>query len=86
MTTVVNNPSGNGEGSGVGIIVGVLVVIVILALFFIYGLPAIRGNQAPANNPDINLDVTLPGSGGNTGGGTGGTGSGTGGTGGTSTY
>jgi hypothetical protein len=59
MPTVINNPSGNGEGSGVGVILGVLVAIIIIILFFVYGLPALRG--APASkDAGINVDVNLP--------------------------
>jgi hypothetical protein len=78
MATVINNP-GESESSGVGLIIGVIVAIILIALFFIYALPAMRGsNQAPAN-PNIDLDVSLPGnSGGSGGAGTGGTGGGTG--------
>lgn len=59
MTTVINNPGGgSGEGSGVGVIVGVLVAIVMVVLFFVYVLPRIRNNQAPADTTNIN--VTIP--------------------------
>jgi hypothetical protein len=72
MATVINNPSGNSEDSGVGMIIGVLVAIVLIVLFFVYGLPALRGNPAPAQN-GLNVDVNLPSGGGDNGGaGTGG--------------
>lgn len=62
MTTVINNPGGEG-GSGVGIIVGVVLAIAIIAIFFIYGLPALRNNNGGTNinvpdkiQVDINTD------------------------------
>ena len=63
MATIINNPSGSGEGSGVGVIIGILVAIVLIILFFAYGLPALRGNPAPAN-PGIDVNVDLPSPGG----------------------
>lgn len=65
MTTVINNP-GNGENTdgGMGLILGVFILLIVAALFFVYGLPAIRGNSAtpPADNIDINvkLPATTP--------------------------
>ncbi len=58
MTTVVNNPGGGGDrdSGGAGLIIGIVIVLIILALFFIYVLPAIRGNApGDTNNIDINL-------------------------------
>ncbi len=66
MTTVVNNP-GNGDGGVMGTILVLVVVIVLGALFFMYGLPAIRG-QAPAapqnNTGSFDVNVKLPSGGG----------------------
>ena len=60
MTTVVNNPGGgSGDSSGTGMVVGVLLAIIIIVLFFLYGLPALRGNQAPKND-SMDINVTLP--------------------------
>jgi len=62
MTTIIN-PGGGEGGNGVGMILGVIIVIVVLVLLFVYGLPAIRGNNADEgtniNIPDqidINVD------------------------------
>ncbi len=61
MATVINNPSGGSEGSSVGVIVGVLVAIIIVVLFFVYGLPALRGGApAPADNGGIDVNVDFP--------------------------
>lgn len=64
METIINNPSGgNKESSGVGLVVGVLLAIAVIVLFFVYGLPALRGKpaSAPTNN-GVDVNVTLPGS------------------------
>lgn len=58
MATVINNP-GEGESSGVGVIIGVLIAIVLIALFFIYGLPAIRGSSVN-DGGSLDVDVNLP--------------------------
>ncbi len=72
MPTVINNPSGGDNSSGLGMIVAVLVIVILAVIFFVYGVPALRGvnNQQPAN---INVQVPVPGTGdngGNTGGNT----------------
>ena len=61
MTTIINTPgsNNNGDDSGLGIIAGILIAIIAIVLFFIYGLPAIRGNEAPKDD-DVNINVTLP--------------------------
>lgn len=66
MTTIVNTP-GNSDSGGSGLIIGVIVAIVVIALFFLYGLPAMRGNPAPADNGKIDVKVELPAPTGNTG-------------------
>lgn len=57
MTTVINNP-GNGESSesAVSMVVAVIVLVIVVALFFIYALPAIRGN----NQDSIEVNLKLP--------------------------
>lgn len=58
MATIINNPGDSGNGSSVGIIVGVIIVLLLLGLFFVYGLPALRGSTAPkATTIDLNVDV-----------------------------
>ena len=44
-TTIINpTPSNNSSGNnGVGFLIGVLVLIVFAVLFFVYGLPLLRG-------------------------------------------
>jgi competence protein ComGC len=79
MATVINNPN---DGGGAGVIVGAVVVIIILAVLFIYGIPAIRGNNttitnstSTTSNTDVNLGLPAATSGVDTGG-TAGTGTG----------
>jgi hypothetical protein len=64
MSTVINNPSGEGTGSGVGAILGVIIAIVLIALFFIYGLPALRGGNDGGGSLDVNVDLPSGGGGG----------------------
>lgn len=62
MTTVINNPGegSNNNGPGMGIILGVIIAIIFIALFFVYGLPALRGtNQAQPSKPTINVPDTI---------------------------
>jgi uncharacterized membrane protein len=61
MTTVINTPGSgnNGDNSGLGMIMGILITIVVIVLFLIYGLPAIRSNEAPKDD-GLNINVTLP--------------------------
>ncbi len=63
MATIINNPPNNqqapaavpAEGSGIaGMIVGIAVIAILLFLFMMYGLPAMRGNQAPPSNTQEN--------------------------------
>lgn len=75
MATIVNTPSGSHEDSGMGLIVGVIVAILVVLLFFVYGLPALRGTPAANDNgTSASINVDLP-SGGAGSGNTGGTGS-----------
>ncbi|MEO5635097.1 MAG: hypothetical protein ABIS26_00040 [Candidatus Paceibacterota bacterium] len=58
MTTVINNPGqGTSEGSGMGMVVGVILAIILIGLFLVYGLPRLRGNNAPSN---VDVNVQLP--------------------------
>ena len=57
MATVINNPGGSSENSGAGVIIGVIVAIILIILFFVYGLPALRGGAAPSNSLDVNVDL-----------------------------
>lgn len=63
MTTIINSPTGESASeSFAGIIVGVIIAIILIALFVIYGLPALRSTPAPAaKSPDVvNVNVSLP--------------------------
>ncbi len=67
MATVINNPGGSdGESTGVGMIIGIILAIVVIALFLIYGIPAMRGgntNNPPAGGTNINVNLPTPGTG-----------------------
>lgn len=67
MTTVINNP-GESSDSGAGLLIGIVVILILLAIFFVYGLPALRHSGAPAAPGSATVNVQLP-----SGGGTGGT-------------
>ncbi len=57
MTTVINNPR---EGdSSLGMIIGVIVGIILVLIFFVYGLPAMRGTKPPENG-SLDVKVQLP--------------------------
>lgn len=61
MVTVVNNPGPGqtqGDGSGLGMILGVIIVLAIVILFFVYGLPRIRGEDKADTN--INVELQTP--------------------------
>ena len=63
MATIINNPdsgtSGDSSG-GMGFLIGTIVLILVLILFFVYGLPAIRGTNSSTKKVDVN--VTTPSS------------------------
>ncbi len=63
MTTVINTPPPvESSDSGLGLVLGVLLSVIIIALFFVYGLPAIQNNMNPQNpqTDNINVNVKLP--------------------------
>lgn len=62
MTTIINTPRGNSdEGVGAGFIFGIVFVVAALALFLLYGVPAIRGTEAPQNDTiDVNVELPTP--------------------------
>lgn len=62
MTTVINNPGGEGDGSGSSFILGVVVVILLIVLFGVYGFPFLRKDAAPApkNDDTLKVEVQLP--------------------------
>lgn len=67
MATIINNPSGgdhhDGEGGvGVGMILGIIVAaLIVIGLFYVYGWPAIRGNNQPSPAAPTNTyNVTIP--------------------------
>lgn len=62
MATIINNPPAqspapsDGGGSATGMIVGILLVIVVGFLFFMYGLPAMRGTANMPQDRDMKSD------------------------------
>lgn len=56
MATIVNNPGNSDSSSGVGFVIGIVLLIVALGVFFVYGLPALRGNTQPSGT-NINVEV-----------------------------
>lgn len=63
MTTIINNPNGEtASDSAAGIIIGVIFALILVALFIVYGLPALRNNQSTTTeNPSTtNINVTVP--------------------------
>ncbi len=60
MATIVNNPGGSSDSSGMGIVLGVLIAIIVIVLFFVYGLPRLRGTPAPSGGNNIDVNLKLP--------------------------
>lgn len=68
MATIINNPGNEarndgGADSAAGMVIGIIIAIVLIALFVIYGLPAIRQNGAADTTarPDTtNVNVSIP--------------------------
>ncbi len=56
MATVINTPGTGGDSSWIGAVIGILVVGFLLVLFFAYGLPMMRGANAP-KDAQINIDL-----------------------------
>lgn len=62
MTTIVNTPPQNQDsGGGTGMIVGAIILVVLVFIFFVYGLPVIRGATAPQINVPSKVDVNISG-------------------------
>lgn len=57
MATVINNPSGTTESNGgLGFVIGVILLAIVLLLFFVYGLPLLRGG---VTTPQVNIPGTI---------------------------
>ncbi len=68
MATVINNPPtqapapSDGGGSATVMLVAVVLIAFVGFLFFVYGLPAMRGNQdakSTPSSPTINVPDTI---------------------------
>lgn len=64
MATIINNPptqapAASEGGSMTGMLIAIVVIAIIGFLFFVYGLPAMRGNQG-ANSTNSNPTITVP--------------------------
>jgi hypothetical protein len=62
MATIVNNPPPSPENSnnGLGTLVALLSILLLGALFYIYGLPALRtATQGPQINVPDQIDVNV---------------------------
>lgn len=55
MATIINNPSTESSGSGVGTVVAIIILVLAIMLFFLYGLPAIRGANKGNNSTTIQV-------------------------------
>lgn len=61
MTTIINTPpAGESADSGISLILGIIIALILVALFFVYGLPAIRANSVAPKANDVNVNVQLP--------------------------
>ena len=62
MSTIVNTPATKEESSAATMLVGVLFTGIVIALFFIYGLPAIRSmtQSESATATTIEAEVLTP--------------------------
>ncbi|MDO8509600.1 MAG: hypothetical protein Q7S24_00475 [bacterium] len=55
MTTIINTPgTGSSDSSMMGTIIGLVVLVVLVALFFVYGLPMLRGASGATNTKNSN--------------------------------
>ena len=61
MATIINNPQGSeSPDSGVAMMVAIIVIILVVILFFVYALPAIRGNNTTQTPGGTNINVQIP--------------------------
>lgn len=60
MATTIINPTPNNnssDNSGLGFLIGAIVLIVFVVLFFIYGLPLLRGL---GGNGEVQVNIPVP--------------------------
>ena len=62
MATIINNPGGNegSSDSSLSIIIGIAILAIVAGAFFVYALPAIRGNGNVPEGSNINVNLKLP--------------------------
>ena len=65
MTTIINSPANQGtdEGLSIGLITGILLVVLMAALFYIYGIPMLRGTtegQPAVQKIEVQLPAATP--------------------------
>jgi len=61
MATIINNPNGveGGDGTGSGFLAGIVIAAVLVVLFIVFGLPALRRNNAAPAPSQGSVDVNL---------------------------
>ncbi len=64
MATTIINPASNNDSSssGIALLIGVIAIIVVAVLFFIYGLPALKGlttNSGTQVNIPKSVDINV---------------------------
>lgn len=57
-TTIVNPPANNNSSNGMGFLVGAIILIVFGVIFFVYGLPLLRGLMG-SNGVQVNIPKTI---------------------------
>lgn len=59
MATYVNNPQPAASNNGTGFLLGVIVLIIAAVLFFMYGLPLLRGNLGGGTSVNLPSQVNV---------------------------
>lgn len=60
MATIVNSPSPDNSGNTVGMIFALLFLAGLAYLFFIYGLPTLRGGTSTGNSNKTDINIIQP--------------------------
>jgi hypothetical protein len=60
MATIVNTPSReSSDSSAAGVVVGILIALLLIVLFFVYGLPYLRGTTETGTGTDVSGTINL---------------------------